>query len=60
MNTFEMWGIGTAIFATLFIGGMYSYDKLTHPETDEDNRIRQNSRMNGGIKRKRTKKNKRV
>ena len=60
MNEFEMWGIGTAIFVTVFFGGLYGYDKLKHPEPDEDEQsIIRNSRINGG-KRKRTKKNKRV
>jgi hypothetical protein len=60
MNAFEMWGIGTAIVATLFIGGLYGYDKLKNSESNEDKRIRQNSRKNGGFRKTRKNKIKRI
>jgi len=53
-------GIGTAIVATLFIGGLYSYDKLKNSESNEDKRIRQNSRKNGGFRKTRKNKIKRI
>ena len=60
MNIVE-WGIGTAIFATLFIGGLYGYDKLTEDSrTKEETTILENSRNRGGFRKTRKTKNKRL
>jgi hypothetical protein len=60
MNIYELWGIVTGIFIASYIGGLYVYDKVTHPESKEDNQIRQNSRNHGGFRKTRKNKNKRI